>query len=160
MPAARPRRGPGERAIVLTLARRYVDKADPRAEWKAPREIDLVALPPSPALASQPWRALPQSTTRAQRWPKGRMPSSNGVPTMARPASRRWKHPPSHRTRGLEVRESVALGRMTLALTLALCTRPVCIRSAHREVLGWVTGVVAGALDANVMSSTFYFECA
>ena len=80
MPAARPRRGPGERAIVLTLARRYVDKADPRAEWKAPREIDLVALPPSPALASQPWRALPQSTTRAQRWPKGRMPSSNGVP--------------------------------------------------------------------------------
>jgi len=58
--------GPGERAIILTLARRYVDKADPRAKWKDPRETDLAALLPSPALASQPWRALPAEYSRAE----------------------------------------------------------------------------------------------
>ena len=51
--------GPGERAIILTLARRYVDKKDPRAAWKDPREMHLARMLPSAALAAAPWKALP-----------------------------------------------------------------------------------------------------
>ena len=38
-----------------------------------------------------------------------------------------------------------AIGRMTLALTLALCKTRMYPLCTHREVLVWVTGVVAGA---------------
>ena len=134
MPAARPRRGPGERAIVLTLARRYVDKADPRAEWKAPREIDLVALPPSPALASQPWRALPVEYSRAEeakgkdaliewrtgqgRWRTSHSARSARTQTLEAPAA-----PPDRRLGSARI---VGARENDPGLTLALCKTRKC----------------------------------
>ena len=73
------------------------------------------------------------------------MPSSNGVPngsaciqTLEAPAA-----PPDQWLGSARI--GGAIGRMTLALTLALCKTRMYPLCTHREVLVWVTGVVAGA---------------